>query len=59
LRHWVFSAFKEDDLNIVRAICIDETSFKHGQSYGTVISDAAARRVIYADVHAKIMKTAR
>jgi len=49
LRHWVFKAVKEDDLSGVRAICIDETSFKRGQSYVTVISDAVARRVIYAD----------
>lgn len=49
LRHWVFKAVKEDDLSNVRAICIDETSFKRGQSYVTVISDATARRVIYAD----------
>ena len=36
----------EDDLNEVRAICVDETSFKHGQSHVTVISDAKTRRVI-------------
>lgn len=49
LRHWVFKAVKEDDLRDVRAICIDETSFKRGQSYVTVVSDAEERRVIYAD----------
>jgi len=49
LRYWVFKAVKEDDLSGVRAICIDETSFKRGQRYVTVISDAKARRVIYAD----------
>lgn len=49
LRHWVFKAVKDDDLSGVSAICIDETSFKRGQSYVTVVSDAAARRVIYAD----------
>ncbi len=36
-------------MSSVRAICIDETSFKRGQSYVTVVSDAVARRVIYAD----------
>jgi transposase len=49
LRYWVFKAVKEDDLSEVYALCIDETSFKRGQSYVTVISDAAARRVVYAD----------
>lgn len=49
LRYWVFKAVKEDDLSEVSAICIDETSFKRGQSYVTVVSDAMARRVIYAD----------
>lgn len=48
LRYWVFKAVKEDDLSNINAICIDETSFKRGQSYVTVISDAVARRVIYA-----------
>jgi len=49
LRHWVSKAVKEDDLSNVYALCIDETSFKRGQSYVTVISDAMARRVIYVD----------
>lgn len=49
LRYWVFKAIKEEDLSPVQSICIDETSFKRGQSYVTVVSDAAARRVIYAD----------
>lgn len=48
LRHWVFKAVKEDDLRDVQALCIDETSFKRGQSYVTVVSDAVKRRVIYA-----------
>lgn len=46
LRYWVRKAVNEDDLSGVRAICVDETSFKRGQSYVTVISDAKARRVI-------------
>ena len=37
---------ENDDLSNVRAICVDETSFKRKQSYVTVISDANARRVI-------------
>jgi transposase len=48
LRYWVKKAVEEDDLSGVHAICVDETSFKRGQSYVTVVSDAAARRVIYA-----------
>lgn len=48
LRYWVFKAVAEDDLSNVHILCVDETSFKRGQSYVTVVSDAAARRVIYA-----------
>ena len=46
LKYWVEKAVKNDDLSEVKAICIDETSFKRGQSYVTVVSDAIARRVI-------------
>lgn len=46
LRHWVGKAVKEDDLSGVCALAIDETSFKRGQSYVTVVVDSAARRVI-------------
>lgn len=46
LKYWVEKAIENDDLGDVSAICIDETSFKRGQSYVTVISDAVARRVI-------------
>lgn len=46
LRYWVNKAVAEDDLSKVKILCIDETSFKRGQSYVTVISDAVARRVI-------------
>lgn len=46
LKYWVKKAVKEDDLSNIRAICVDETSFKKGHSYVTVISDALARRVI-------------
>lgn len=46
MRHWVTKAVDEDDLSQVTSLGIDETSFKRGQSYVTVIVDAAARRVI-------------
>jgi len=46
LRHWVHQAVDADDLSKVTALSIDETSFKRGQSYVTVIVDAEARRVI-------------
>ena len=46
MRYWVGKAVASDDLSGVTALCIDETSFKRGQSYVTVIVDAAARRVI-------------
>lgn len=44
--YWVGKSVREDNLESVEAICVDETSFKRGQSYVTVISDAKARRVI-------------
>jgi transposase len=46
LRYWVSKAVDEDDLSKVQSLAIDETSFKRGQSYVTVILDAANRRVI-------------
>ncbi len=46
LRHWVGKAVAEDDLSQVTRLSIDETSFKRGQSYVTVILDAMQRRVI-------------
>lgn len=46
LRYWVEKAVAEDDLSAVKSISVDETSFKRGQSYVTVISDIRARRVI-------------
>lgn len=46
LYYWVTKSVKNDDLSNVSAICVDETSFKRGQSYVTVISDAVERRVI-------------
>jgi len=46
MRYWVGKAVKEDDLSRVTALSVDETSFKRGQSYVTVVVDANARRVI-------------
>lgn len=46
LRYWVQEAVEKDNLQEVRSIAADETSFKRGQSYVTVIIDAAKRRVI-------------
>ena len=46
LRYWVLKAVNEDDLSGVRAICVDETSFRKGQSYVTIVTDAGARRVV-------------
>ena len=46
LRYWVGKAVAEDDLSEVESLSIDETSFKRGQSYVTVVVDAKARRVI-------------
>lgn len=46
LRYWVEKAVDEDDLSKVRALCVDETSFKRGQSYVTVVIDGEKKRVI-------------
>jgi transposase len=46
MRHWVGKAVAEDNLSQVHSVAIDETSFKRGQSYVTVVIDADARRVI-------------
>ena len=46
LRYWVKKAVDADDLSDVRSICVDETSFRKGQSYVTIVSDAGKRRVI-------------
>ncbi|MDR2506206.1 MAG: ISL3 family transposase, partial [Oscillospiraceae bacterium] len=44
--YYVDKAIAKDDLSQTTAICVDETSFKRGQSYVTVVTDAKARRVI-------------
>jgi transposase len=46
LRYWVNKAVAEMDLREVALLAIDETSFKRGHKYVTLIIDAAKRRVI-------------
>lgn len=46
MRYWVKKAVDETDLSDVTSIAVDETSFKRGQSYVTVVFDAGKRRVI-------------
>ena len=46
LHYWVDKAVNEDDLSAVKALAIDETSYKRGHQYVTVIGDAEERRVI-------------
>lgn len=46
VEHWVGKAVSEEDLSKVEQLSIDETSFKRGQSYVTVIGDPPRRRVI-------------
>jgi len=44
--HWVEKAVAETDLGGIQTLSLDETSFKRGQSYVTVIGDPQGRRVI-------------
>jgi transposase len=44
--YWVTKRVSEDNLSDTYAISVDETSFKRGQSYVTIVIDAAKRRVI-------------
>jgi len=46
LRYWVNKAVDAMDLSEVAMLAIDETSFKRGHKYVTLIIDAAKRRVI-------------
>ena len=46
LRYWVNKAVDSMDLSEVAMLAIDETSFKRGHKYVTLIIDAAKRRVI-------------
>ena len=44
--YWVNKAVKEDDLSGISRLSIDETSFKRGQSYVTVVGAPEQKRVI-------------
>jgi transposase len=46
MRHWVNKAVKETNLSEVAMLAIDETSFKRGHKYVTLVVDADKRRVI-------------
>ena len=46
LRYWVNKAVDSMDLSEVAMLAIDETSFKRGHKYVTIVIDAAKRRVI-------------
>ncbi len=46
VEYWVEKAVSEANLSMVEQISIDETSFKRGQSYVTVIGDPPRHRVI-------------
>jgi transposase len=46
MRHWVNKAVDSMDLGEVAQLAIDETSFKRGHKYVTLVIDAAKRRVI-------------
>lgn len=46
MKHWVDIAVDSTDLSEVTALAIDETSFKKGHSYVTVIIDAQEKKVI-------------
>ena len=44
--YWVNTRMSGDNLADVFSLCVDDTSFRRGHSYVTVIIDAAKRRVI-------------
>lgn len=46
VEYWVGKAVAEEDLSAVTQLSIDETSFKRGQSYVTIVGDPPRRRVI-------------
>jgi transposase len=46
MRHWVRKAVDAMDLKDVAMLAIDETSFKRGHKYVTLVVDAAKRRVL-------------
>lgn len=46
VNHWVEKAVKAESMSEVRQISLDETSFKRGQSYVTVVGEPCRHRVI-------------
>lgn len=46
VNHWVEKAVEAEDMSEVRQISLDETSFKRGQSYVTVVGEPSRHRVI-------------
>ena len=44
--YWVDKAVREDDLSVVETLSIDETSFKKGQSYVTVIDKFHVKKLM-------------
>ncbi len=46
VNYWVEKAISEEDLSEVNQLSIDETSFKKGHSYVTVIGDPERRRIV-------------
>jgi transposase len=46
MRYWVGKAVDGTDLSDVATLAIDETSFKRGHKYVTLVIDAAKRRVV-------------
>lgn len=46
VEYWVEKAVAETDLSVVEQLSLDETSFKRGQSYVTVVGDPEHHRVI-------------
>ena len=46
MRHWINKAVDGMDLHDVAMLAIDETSFKRGHKYVTIVIDAARRRVL-------------
>lgn len=46
--YWISKAHKEDEIEELIEIGIDETSSKKGHSYVTTLVDMRSRRVVYA-----------
>ena len=53
--YWVGRAINEDDLQDVHILSIDETSFRRGQSYVTVIGSPEQKRVIGVEPDRKLV----